>query len=369
MSGKTKISWADATWSPTLGCAKCSPGCLNCYAERMAVRQAAMGTRGYADVVTDSHWNGKTRFIESELDKPLHWRKPRTIFVDSMSDLFHPDVSDKDIIRVYQIMSRCPQHHFMVLTKREKRMFNFLQLAARCKLIGPFDCPPYMCPEKCCKSNMVDMPLANVAHGVTVCNQEETPKLDLLCQIPGKLWVSYEPALGEVDFRPWLPADYWCTCGYSGNHAESICRNCGEAFPPPGPDGDDVPCECGCAFYEDHCPECDLGVYSWSNTRGPDSENAASEKALAMRANRLSLVVASGETGPGARPAHPQWFQDVRDQCVKAGVPFHFKSWGSGWRTRDWMARLDAASAGWDYNERNGGRMLDGQVYDEGIAW
>jgi len=305
--------------------------------------------------------------LTSRLSQPLHWKTGRVIAVQLMGDLFHPSVPFEWIDRIYAVMALCPSHRFMVLTKRVERMAEYVNAVTFERLRvwmnrsadgGDHRPGAYSLTTLACRSvkgteyefrRTPSPPLPNVWHGVTICNQAEADaKIPVLLQIPGKLWVSYEPALSAVDFTPWLPAEYWCPCGYSGNHAEEICTNCGEEFPRPGPDGGDLPCSCGCESYEDQCPECGEEVYKWSNTRGPDSENAASEKALAMRVNRLSYIAAGGETGPGARPAHPDWFRQVRDDCEAAGAGFHFKHHGE-WRAIDsanWTAGISGVHSG-----------------------
>src|SRR5205809_1121175 len=105
------IEWTEATWNPVTGCTKISAGCKNCYAERMSKRLKAMGKPQYA--------NGfKLTLQPGALDLPLRWKRPRTIFVNSMSDLFHKDVPLDFIKKVFAVMNRCPQHTFQVLTKR-----------------------------------------------------------------------------------------------------------------------------------------------------------------------------------------------------------------------------------------------------------
>lgn len=123
MADKSKIEWTHATWNPLTGCTKVSPGCVNCYAEKMAKRLAAMGQVAYQHVI-DEHgrWNNKIHLIESALNKPLQWKKPRMIFVNSMSDLFHKDVDVLFIGRVLNVMASAHWHTFQVLTKRPERM-------------------------------------------------------------------------------------------------------------------------------------------------------------------------------------------------------------------------------------------------------
>src|SRR4030042_7138721 len=111
----SSIEWTDATWNPLAGCTKMSPGCGNCYAERMALRLKAIGHPNYA--------NGfQITPHENLIDLPLCWRKPRTIFVNSMSDLFHEEVPDEFIFRVFDTMRRAKWHRFQILTKRSKRL-------------------------------------------------------------------------------------------------------------------------------------------------------------------------------------------------------------------------------------------------------
>lgn len=113
--GETHIEWTDATWNPLTGCTKISAGCKHCYAARMALRLKAMGQPNYR--------NGfELTLHDHMLDVPLRWRQPRRIFVNSMSDLFHVDVPDEFIQRVFDVMNRAPQHQFQVLTKRADRL-------------------------------------------------------------------------------------------------------------------------------------------------------------------------------------------------------------------------------------------------------
>lgn len=112
---QSKIEWTEMTWNPTTGCSKISEGCKHCYAETMALRLRSMGLEKYA--------NGFALTMhESTLEAPLAWRRPRTVFVNSMSDLFHREVPDAFILRVFEVMARCPQHRFQVLTKRADRL-------------------------------------------------------------------------------------------------------------------------------------------------------------------------------------------------------------------------------------------------------
>jgi protein gp37 len=260
MSDKTKIEWTDATWNPIRGCSRVSEGCRNCYAERTAARfsgpgQPYEGVAKFRNLVADldiePHWTGDVRFIPELLGEPLHWKRPRKIFVNSMSDLFHEKVTDEWITQIVNVMVQCERHTFQILTKRPARMMEM----ARRWWGG---------------SRPLDMgPPHNVWLGVSVEDQKTADeRIPALLKTPAAVrWVSYEPALEKVDFT----------------YALSQCHN----FTP----------------YE--------GDYG-----------------AALVTRGIDWIVAGGESGPGARPAHPDWFRAARDQCQAAGVPFFFKQWG-----------------------------------------
>jgi protein gp37 len=137
MAQSSTIEWTDSTWNPVVGCRKVSSGCANCYAERMAKRLAAMATAAiklgqnagkkaaYLQVINQyGRWNGDVFLDYSAVEEPLGWNAPRVIFVNSMSDLFHSDVPDEFILRVFDVMNRCPQHTFQILTKRPERVVS-----------------------------------------------------------------------------------------------------------------------------------------------------------------------------------------------------------------------------------------------------
>jgi len=125
----TKIEWVvnpdgskGETWNPLVGCKKVSPGCANCYAERMAKRLKAMGISSYQEAIEGNHWSGEINLIEDSLEVPSKKKKPTTYFVNSMSDLFHEDVPVEFIQKVFSVMNKNPRHTFQVLTKRDKRL-------------------------------------------------------------------------------------------------------------------------------------------------------------------------------------------------------------------------------------------------------
>lgn len=132
MGAKTGISWTDSTWGPIRGCSRVSAGCQSCYAERIAARFGGTDPRTgkqmpYAGL-TDRHgrWNGRVSLVEEHLTDPLRWKKPRRIFVNSMSDLFHENVRDEWIDQIFAVMALASQHKFQVLTKRPERMRDYM---------------------------------------------------------------------------------------------------------------------------------------------------------------------------------------------------------------------------------------------------
>jgi len=213
---KTGIEWTDATWNPIRGCTRVSEGCRNCYAEAVAGRFCSPGQpyAGLAQVVTgiprlnggvrsEARWTGKIRFVPEHLEDPFRWKRPRRIFVNSMSDLFHPDVTDQNILAILAVMYAAKRHQFQVLTKRPERMKDFL-LREQFK-VGAVN---FVMPEN---------PAPNIWWGVSVEDQATADyRIPFLLQTPAAIrWVSYEPALGSVDFdiAAWLSSLDWIVCG------------------------------------------------------------------------------------------------------------------------------------------------------------
>lgn len=191
----TKINWCDETINPIVGCTKISDGCRDCYAEPMARRLAAMGRAGYGDVINDGKWNGETAFIPSALEHPGHWRKPRSIFVGSMGDLFHESVRMEWIEQIIGMVAGLPHHTFIFLTKRPDRMKECLD-----KLDHGFFSALYQLQA----GTAVDAhnwPLPNLALGVSAENQKTADeRIRVLLQTPAiKRFVSIEPMLGQID--------------------------------------------------------------------------------------------------------------------------------------------------------------------------
>jgi protein gp37 len=245
MAGKSNIEWTDRSWNPVVGCSVVSPGCTNCYAMRMAARLekmlplerrgAAILPNQYSALTKPSNggpvWTGRVNIAPDHiLTAPLRWKKPARIFVNSMSDLFHESVPDAWIDRVFAVMALCPHHTFQGLTKRSKRMRKYMQPArrdawARCAedFIGwgrlscqQFADRSHIGPPGAKVSVFSQWPLPNVWLGVSAEDQpradERTP--DLLATPASVRFVSAEPLLGPIDFKPGL--DWIIVGGESG---------------------------------------------------------------------------------------------------------------------------------------------------------
>ncbi|HUI93047.1 MAG TPA: phage Gp37/Gp68 family protein [Chitinivibrionales bacterium] len=232
MATKSSIEWTQYTWNPITGCTKTSPGCLNCYAERMAKRLQAMGQPNYRT-------GFKVACHEHVLAAPYSWKKTSIVFVNSMSDLFHEKVPLEFILKVFDVMRKAPQHQFQILTKRAERLSEL--------------------------TTFIDWP-ENVWMGVSVENAQFTHRIDHLKMTGAFIkFLSIEPMLGPI-------------------------------------------------------PNMDLSGIDW--------------------------VIVGGESGPRARPIRYDWVIDVRDQCLKSGVPFFFKQWGGT-------------------NKKKTGKLLDGKIWNQ----
>lgn len=276
---KTKIEWADAVWNPVTGCTKVSQGCKNCYAERLAKRLA--GRCGYPEA---PHQFDVTLHPD-RLEEPLHWRKPRRVFVNSMSDLFHPDVPYAFIRSVFEVMRICSHHTFLVLTKRPERM---AELMLKEYFSGYW-------------------PAKNIWLVASVEDQQTADeRIPWLLKTPAAVrGLSCEPLLGPLNIQRHL-LDGW------------------PKFAP-----------------------------------------------------QLHWVICGGESGPNARPMHPDWARWLRDQCQVAGTPFFFKQWGewlfenqlmgSGLTSIPVVPKINTVG-GWTYywvGKKLAGRRLDGREWNE----
>jgi len=256
--GKSKIEWCEETWNPVVGCSHAgSRGCDHCYAVRQTRRMEAMGQEKYRGLVTEWHFNGTVRCVPEELARPLKWKKPRIVFVNSMSDLFHEQIPDEFLLQVFLTMAFSHLEAsrknrtapvFIVLTKRPLRMREFCTTKpwfaryARAEIDG-----------RPITGTITYAILPNLILGVSVEDQKAADeRIPLLLDTPAACrMLSLEPLLGPVNL--------------------------------------------------------------------PES--------LKEHADRL-WVVAGGESGPAARPSHPDWFRSLRDQCGEMGIPFFFKQWG-----------------------------------------
>lgn len=349
MSDNTKIEWTEATWNPITGCTVHSAGCANCYAMKLAgTRLAHHPSRAGLTIDTKAGpvWNGQVRFNAEWLTQPLTWKRPRMIFVCAHGDLFHESVPDAWIDRVFAVMAMAPQHTFQVLTKRSARMRDYFSAQERRADI--LDAASHIARDW--KENaravwsLETWPLPNVWLGVSVEDQraadERVP--DLLATPAAVRWLSCEPLLGPVDLR-WIAEpdeekdgviDALLGCNW-------IERDRGEEFRPARPG------------HQDRI------MHRW--VCSPEADILANRK--------LDWIVVGGESGPGARPMHPDWPRSLRDQCSAAGVPFFFKQWGT------WASVSEVEGPGQHHHFDDGttvrqvgkkaaGRLLDGVQHD-----
>lgn len=297
MGAKSKIEWTNRTWNPVTGCTKVSQGCKHCYAEREWARLSANPKsvyygRKFTDVMVHPE----------RINEPLHWRKPSLVFVNSMSDLFHPDVSHIVLNQILNVIDQCPQHVFQVLTKRPERALPLL--------------------KHWCDSWECTLP-SNLWLGVSIEDQATADeRIPILVQIPAAVrFVSAEPLLGMVDLSA-IPIgdEMWDVYG-------AISR-----------------------------------FFHW--------------------------LIVGGESGPDARPMHPDWVRRLRDQAIWADVPFFFKQWGEWAPTSAKPIRGEYTGGGiflhsngkygcqgdwWDgkaealdrLGKKKAGRLLDGREWNE----
>jgi protein gp37 len=305
MADKTKIEWSDATVNAINGCTLVSAGCKNCYAARLAATRmknvpsrAGLARFNAAGVAA---FTGEVRLNEAALMQPLKWKRPRRIFWNAHGDTFHLSIPDEWIDRMFAVMAMTPQHTHQILTKRPERMRDYLQALTD---EGPADRLASVAGEhfgddadvfvanyingwsrpKCAPDdNPADgsvrrWPLPNVWAGASVEDQPTADeRIPHLRATPAAVhFISLEPMLGPVDLE--YPVSLW-------------------------PDGPARCCsghECGCMGMPTDPP------LIWG----------------------IDQVIVGGESGPNARPMHPDWARDIRDQCAAAGVPFLFKQWG-----------------------------------------
>lgn len=211
----TKIQWTEKTWNPIVGCHRVSPGCINCYAERQVHRGMAPQHKGLTVLGTNGpRWNGKYTIAHNRLDEPLRRKVPTSYFVNSLSDLFYEQLPFELIAAIYGVMAACPQHTFQVLTKRDPR--PFFEWAEKGWAGGNVahcvrELERLLSAEAFGKLRQVRIPqtwpLPNVWLGVSVEDQQRADeRIPMLLECPAVIrWVSYEPALGPVDWSGFLP--------------------------------------------------------------------------------------------------------------------------------------------------------------------
>jgi protein gp37 len=276
---ETKIEWSDMVWNPVTGCTKVSPGCDHCYAETFAERWRGVPGHPYEQGFDLKLW-------PERLDMPLRWRKPRRVFVNSMSDLFHQGVPDEYIAKVFAVMAEAPWHTFQVLTKRPGRMASLLSRPEFPKLMNRAACEfpdlGYPLREDGWHG---EWPLRNVWLGTSVESQKWADvRVPLLLKTPAAVrFLSCEPLLGPVDLGLSHPG-----------------------FPYIGSMGGD-----------------------W------------------LEQNRLDWVIVGGESGPGARPMDLEWVRSLVGQCRAAGVAAFVKQLGAHPYQGDlpWLCRSSKGGA------------------------
>jgi protein gp37 len=213
MGDKTGITWTDATWNPIRGCRRVSPGCEHCYAETMAARFCGPG-QAYEGLAkrAPARWTGKAQFFPHMLDQPIRWQRPRRIFVNSMSDLFHKDITNEEIAAIFGVMAEARHHIFQVLTKRPDRMVEWYEWVKEQRDGLDRGGDTFTCvaaAEKYgakMKNDYPAWPLPNVWMGVTAEDQERmNERVPKLLKIEAAVrYVSVEPQLEMIEVRPWL---------------------------------------------------------------------------------------------------------------------------------------------------------------------
>lgn len=269
----TKISWTDESWNPVTGCAKIAPGCLNCYAHRIHQQRHKAYHEG-KKLPEQYKWNfTQIRLHKDRLEDPLHWKKPRKIFVCSMGDLFHKNVPFEFISKVLTTIAKSQQHIYQILTKRPKRMAEYFE-----EYEGVYVGKP--------KAEPVYFPLPNLWLGTSISTQADADKnIPILLQIPAAVrFLSVEPMLpGKIDLWHGTPGWEQCRCG-------KILK-----MPKVGH------ARCDCINYDGNMG----GVFPLINN--------------------IDWVIIGCESGPNARLCSLDDIRHIRDQCKAANVPVFIK--------------------------------------------
>jgi len=365
MADGSLIEWTDATWNVVNGCSLASPGCTNCdaikQAHRFPARQGLTVTSKGGMV-----WTGEVRFNEALLTQPLRWKRPRRIFVCAHGDLFHENVPDEWIDLVFAVMALCPHHTFQVLTKRSNRMWRYLADPATPDRIYDLVCDmavageadvvliaPGLPTDIAPAGRHVHLslwPLPNVWLGVSVEDQARADLRipDLLATPAAVHWLSCEPLLGPLDLTA-IP--YGEVVGNVPSYLDALS---GRIWQPEG-----------------------------TIDRPLDPRSTIDGRTYVDLCAGVKWAVVGGESGPYARPMHPNWPRSLRDQCQAAGVAFHFKQWGEWKRFFGWVDGVSSYSdASGTYRadqihrfpdgayaakvgKRAAGRLLDGVEWSE----
>jgi len=307
MSTSTRIEWTDKTWNPVVGCTRVSAGCDHCYAVRQTHRLAGMHRPEYRGLTVlngkgDRHFNGTVRCLPERLADPLHWRKRCRVFVNSMSDLFHEKVPFEFVMKVWAAMKMSPSHTFQILTKRPGIAKEFIaeHLTAHWLMQACDD----LVFSATWMSDSQQRQFSHIAH--------RDPHTLVLPNV--WLGTSIEDQV-TADERIW-----------------HLLR-----------------CPAAVRFLS--CEPL-LGPIDIGETDGADEW---------WQSNGIGWVIVGGESGPGARPMHPDWVRSIRDQCVAAGVPFFFKQWGEYIQVENLNH-----TRGWDFvrvGKKRAGAMLDGREW------
>lgn len=303
MADKTGIEWTDATWNPLAGCSLVSPGCTNCYAMVHAHRLLDKPGSHYEGTTKKVNgtpvWTGKiAKAPDHIMEQPLRWSRPRMVFVNSMSDLFHEDVPDEWIDEVFAIMALAKDHTFQILTKRAERMREYMEGSGhpaglvhwQCRVYSKmneiYEKIPEQLAHKFSKSGFLGgpaYPLPNVWLGVSVEDQRRAnERIRPLLNTPAAVrFLSMEPLVGPVDLNALV-----ATAIKDPEKGDKITETC---------------------------------LYTLGQ-----------QPAIlpAHDTNKIDWVIVGGESGGKARPMHPDWVRYTRDQCITAGVAFFFKQWG-----------------------------------------
>jgi len=286
--GESKIEWTDMTWNPVTGCTKVSTGCKHCYAERLFPRVYGK------DTVVDEIWGMKpfkrkreftdVKLHPDRLEQPLHWKKPRMIFVNSMSDLFHEDIPFEFIDQIFAVMARSEQHTFQILTKRPHRMLEYIALY-RTEWNPDYDFEMMLREVTMQHDGNEDLlcadsewPLKNVWLGISCENQATADeRIPILLQVPAAVrFLSCEPLLASIDLN-----QIWAKMPSVGKSLYNVISN-----------------------------------------------------------KSVDWVIVGGESGPGYRPMKPEWAKSIIEHCQAARVPVFMKQMaGKKWIPEDLKIR------------------------------